>query len=359
MIQSRKKKLWQWAVRGLGGLFLAAILLLELHLEFSVHVGWYLGFLGAILALYVWAAVLQLQQFVEDYRAVSEALRVQLVWWDAGLIGRDYCVDSYYLVGTTGSLATVRAAARLLIMAAELECPPPEPVQGAADTWIRDQIKFFDGNIYKRQTKVLWSEDLTWFCFIGSAGMATMLFDKAAQPFAAIGDWLASHWGVYLIATLGLLIAARIRSLGDEQEGGALLARTLVVLAGLIAFGWGVLSGALFSALGEAQHDRALFADVHGDVGHQLVAVAAVVIASFAGALRFFAERLGWEPELHSYREALDTFTRAGDALAGPGGAAAAKEEREKIIFDLGRFALAENESWIRAHRVRPIEPMH
>jgi hypothetical protein len=36
------------------------------------------------------------------------------------------------------------------------------------------------------------------------------------------------------------------------------------------------------------------------------------------------------------------------------------KAERARIVFDdLGRFALAENESWIRAHRVRPIEPMH
>jgi hypothetical protein len=74
--------------------------------------------------------------------------------------------------------------------------------------------------------------------------------------------------------------------------------------------------------------------------------------------MRFFAERLGWEPELHSYREALDTFTRARDALARLRGASAAKT-RERIIFELGRFALAENESWIRAHRVRPIEPMH
>jgi hypothetical protein len=220
MIQSRKKKLWQWAVRGLGGLFLAAVFLLEMHLEFGWHVGVYLGVFGAILVVYVWAAVLKLQQFVEDYRAVSEALRIQLVWWDAGLVGQDYCVDSYYLVGSTGSLGMVRSAARLLIVAAELECPPPAPVASAADAWINGQIKFFDGNIHKRQTKVVWSDDLTWFCFIGSVGMATVLFERAAEPLASIGDWLEIHWVIYLIGTLVLLLAARVRSLGDEDDSG-------------------------------------------------------------------------------------------------------------------------------------------
>jgi hypothetical protein len=33
-------------------------------------------------------------------------------------------------------------------------------------------------------------------------------------------------------------------------------------------------------------------------------------------------------------------------------------QEQKNLLFDLGRIALAENESWIRAHRVRRLEPM-
>jgi hypothetical protein len=34
-----------------------------------------------------------------------------------------------------------------------------------------------------------------------------------------------------------------------------------------------------------------------------------------------------------------------------------ARRQRERIVISLGERALAENEAWIRAHRVRPLEP--
>jgi hypothetical protein len=63
---------------------------------------------------------------------------------------------------------------------------------------------------------------------------------------------------------------------------------------------------------------------------------------------------------LHSYREALDTFIRARDQFAKLcADPSALAKQQEQIILELGRFALEETESWIRARRVRPIEPMH
>ncbi len=372
-IQGRKKQLHTRAVYGLGTLFVAAVLVLELHIEFRWSIVPYLILLAAILGVYLWARWTLIQQFVEDYRAVSEALRVQGVWWDSGMVGRDYCVENHYLVGTIGSLAMVRAAVRNAIVAAELQYAPPPPAPSAADKWIDEQIKYFRSNVGRRELRLSWLDDAVWFFFIASAGMAVILF--AAAPTAALdnavrslfmastgmaatlletartvapsGDWLIAHPVIGVAMMLGLMIANRVLSLRSKLARGRNVRLGSIVLGSLAAFLWGAWAAAVLFQLGESHH-----------AGHKLVAVAAVVMASLAGAVRFFVERLGWEPELHSYREALETFRRARYELARLGAPAAIKE-RERLIFELGRFALEENESWIRAHRVRPIEPMH
>jgi hypothetical protein len=94
-------------------------------------------------------------------------------------------------------------------------------------------------------------------------------------------------------------------------------------------------------------------------IAHNLVASFMIVFLSLAGALRFYTERLALEAELHSYREVLGVFKRAKDELnkLGTDNSAAKTARRKNIFLELGRYALKENESWIRAHRVRPLEP--
>ena len=85
----------------------------------------------------------------------------------------------------------------------------------------------------------------------------------------------------------------------------------------------------------------------------------ATVIASTAGALRFYVETLAFEPELHQYREALAIFQRAREELRKVEGDQSdhGRKRRAAILMSLGEKALAENEAWIRAHRLRPLEP--
>jgi len=85
--------------------------------------------------------------------------------------------------------------------------------------------------------------------------------------------------------------------------------------------------------------------------------VAAVAVA---GAIRFYAEKMSQEHELFSYRDALVTFRRAQEDLQDleGDGSPEAKDRRNKILIAIGQEALEENEAWIRAHRLRPLEPV-
>ena len=66
---------------------------------------------------------------------------------------------------------------------------------------------------------------------------------------------------------------------------------------------------------------------------------------------------------MHNFDETLEIFRRAQaglSALDKAAGMSAADKAtyRRRIILDLGQEALGENESWIRAHRERPLEPV-
>jgi hypothetical protein len=351
VIQINKKNQLTKAVLALGILFVFAVFCLEMHLTFHWPVSIYLVLFALILLLYWWAKVTLLQQFVEDYRAVSEALRVQLVWWEAGARGRDYCVDRYFLTGTTGSLGLVRGALRHAIAVAQFEHAPPSPAPSGAEDWISAQIKYFDSTVRKHEARLSWSEDGTWFLFIASAGMALMLWEGGARLLSPIGNWLAANPGLGAIVLLSLLILARVLSACSKLGLGGRVRAGFVVFGGVVALAW----GGMFAAWGSQSA-----AGPFNIEGHQFAAVATTVTITLAGAIRFFTERLAWEPELHSYREALDTFIRARDQFAKLcADPSALAKQQEQIILELGRFALEETESWIRARRVRPIEPMH
>ena len=83
-------------------------------------------------------------------------------------------------------------------------------------------------------------------------------------------------------------------------------------------------------------------------------------IVAVAGALRFRTDRLSHEHELFSYRDALLIFQRAAEELdeIGIDASEAAQARRGDLLLAAGREALDENEAWIRAHRLRPLEPI-
>jgi hypothetical protein len=312
-----------------------------------------------IVGIYAVARLRMLQQFSEDYRAVAEALRVQLAWWDAGLTGPRHRVDRTYLRGTSGTLGLVRAAVRCLLDGALLEKAPPQPRPGAAERWIGDQILYFGQRIASRQILISWIEEVFWFLFVGSVGMAFSLLNGVARSVGQLLDPMLLHrFPVTALAVwLGLFAVARVFSqLATHDRAHR---RVYQLVNALTAFVAGLLLAvAVYHHFGpDVCHDSA-----HCDsgTGHKLVLIMTVVSAATAGALRFFTERLASEAELHSYREILGAFTRARKSLAGlVGEGEGIAKQRERLLLDLGEVALQESESWIRAHRVRPLEPMH
>jgi hypothetical protein len=97
-------------------------------------------------------------------------------------------------------------------------------------------------------------------------------------------------------------------------------------------------------------------------LGDALATVFAVVPAALSGAIRFIAEKLSWEAELHGYEDTQRTFKYAKAELAAIDAAAVRLEmkaqRRRDVLIALGKEALEENEGWIRAHRERLIEPV-
>jgi hypothetical protein len=390
VIQGSKKRALTVATKALAILFVVAIIAVEVHLQFeSIYLLiLYIAVLLVVLLVFGYARMGTLQQYSEDYRAVAEAARVQLAWWDAGLSAAEYHVDRVYLCGTVGSLAVVRAAIRHLIDAILIESQAPQPSPAEVQRWVKGQISFFESRTDERRSSLARFEDIIWFCFLGSLGMAATLLPltMAISNGNAIIDWIDTRldlmqpsivaWlaplvafaAVYALFRLSRLLSSRvkIRQYGFRRW-------LLEALNFLIAFTAGVffsigVYGLVYppydfartlAAWGVSSVDaKQCTADCAHGVAHKLIAAVTVVIASVAGAVRFYAERLAFEVELHSYRETLGTFKRAQadlDNADGNGPAEAAK--RCRIILELGKYALRENESWIRAHRVRPLEP--
>ena len=87
-----------------------------------------------------------------------------------------------------------------------------------------------------------------------------------------------------------------------------------------------------------------------------------VLVASLAYAMQFVSDQLAWAGEMRGYEDALGIFRRASSALKAIDradiDAAERKVRRDTIIETLGIEALKENESWLRAHRERPLEPL-
>jgi hypothetical protein len=93
-----------------------------------------------------------------------------------------------------------------------------------------------------------------------------------------------------------------------------------------------------------------------------VVISALVVLYASAGAMRYLMERLNIEAEALEYRDARARFELAERRLA-PGsdpvsGAPADEDAAQRLVHELGRLALAENEAWLKSRRERPLTPI-
>jgi hypothetical protein len=245
--------------------------------------------------------------------------------------------------------------------------PAPTVTQVKVAAWINGQLDYFRKRIGEREQSITFVNDATWFLFMAALGLAAGLIDEIFNllpGFTAIAR--SSFWWPVLAAAILLSFATSQLSTRMHSRR---MRRAFAVLHLLPALYFGLL---LAATIGEAtalqEWLRGLVVSVTHhpvapkDMGHKLVALITVLTATIAGATRFVIHSLAWEAELHSYREALGVFTRAKRELIilaeTPEQAPPLTREQRNLLFDLGRIALAENESWIRAHRVRRLEPM-
>ena len=98
----------------LGVLAWFSIAAIELYVEFP-HL-WYRDALPAAFVLLMTRAIWLLNRargnslpsVAEDYRLIAEALRVQIVWWQIGLVERRHWVDQHLLRYDTNEFQTLR-----------------------------------------------------------------------------------------------------------------------------------------------------------------------------------------------------------------------------------------------------------
>ena len=370
-VQRRMKRRVTWAIWAIAALFAGAVLSLETHVAFGDYrwagpltIPYFLTAAGAM-GLYLLARAGQWQPLAEDYRAISEALRMQMVLWQSGITGPDSRVDTQYLRGKRGSLAIVRELIGHFVEGARLWTTPPAKDPQAADVWVENQISYFTRRIGERHASVELTRATSWFLFaIGLvlsatlAGMQIAPFEHlvaelAAGPWSAGGRWLTL--GACTLLVVLCFFGAQTAQRKAEAASAASRALKLYRLAALGA----AASGGLLTAL--ALFNAAALLPGHSDpeatlhrVEEQLIYIA-VMSTTLAGSIRFVSAKLSWEAELEGYEQALNFFKRARQALATE---SAFPADRERLVRELVSEALQENEAWLMAHRERPLEPV-
>jgi hypothetical protein len=400
-VQVVHKRRVRLTILALGSLAWFSILILELYLELHgtsrvlplVDPFWqrvyaflhklypflplvYVVIVGAMIVL-LWIARRRLWAAVaEDYRMVAEALRVQIAWWHFGLIRRHERVDQRALRYDTGefqllrqSLATVLDAIGFSHAALSAvqpgECLPPhvEDWIGVAGPPSSGQIRYQFTTAEHRKWIYNRFEFFVWSFFGVALGLTVLLALDAWHDAANLQylDWLsdklhgtALEWLIPLCLFVGSLVWLGI-VVREHFEGKA---ERVTLKSALHGFGPGIVVGLAIIAVwhfGRWEHP----------VLHQLLGTVALLLLALAGAIKFVSEKLGVEAEAQGAVEASIIYSRARrsldqidrDVVAKLIDVAEATRRRERIVLDLGQYALTETESWLRSHRERPLHP--
>jgi hypothetical protein len=275
-----------------------AVLLFEVYAHVWHEVwpiaGYVVVVVGSIAFYYLVVRRQEWQNHFQDYRALAEAMRVQLFW---GLAATPIAASDNYLRKQSGDLGWIRLALRgpalwAAALALSLERPQCELVIRG---WIEDQWRYFAGPSTNK------------------AGLNQKAFER--------GKYLAI---VFLV--LGIVAA------------GALVG--LEVLRFWLPWfrAHGLLD--LWPTWLPVPRDSLLV----------MAATLLAVAAFFTVSINLRA----YEAHAHSYTLMGRIFRRAlGEAKK----AAKHPEQFKDLVRELGREALAENAEWLLDHRNRPIEP--
>jgi hypothetical protein len=372
-IQIKKNKSSRNAFTLLAFLFVAAILSFEIWAKFLPFEPFalliYIVVLAGIGLVVLVARGGHWQAISDDYRAVAEMLRAQEAWWSAGIRER---VDREHLQGVDRSLARIRDVATTLIAWLVLRRGWSHPLhpdwRNVIEGWIGGQLKYFSSKVLDREDTVKKTDAASWTLFVASGFLATIVcvwlvdheHHSYFHKFEIAAEWArsailrASPWDISVLCWLalaGAMIALRIYA-RDAQRSGAILTFGLGLLtACCIAFG-AVSLMPMLKDLGYSDADA--LTKIKSGVAVLLVGMSAV-----AGAWRYRTERLNVEAEAHEYHDAQQRFERAKRALAvNKDGIPTDLDKAYRLVHELGRMALTENEAWLKSRRERPLTPV-
>jgi hypothetical protein len=319
----------------------------------------YVLIITSAVVVHILSAWRRWQSIHEDYRAVNEVLRVQRVWWQAGLTRCDDRADHHYLLGATGSLAHVRRGAAAVITWVRLIADPPvenwRDVCGAPRSYVEEQRIYFRNRSNERARAMHVVGVTSWFCFALAFGMAAFFAadDLLAEGrMARLGHAIAEASGHMPPCMAWILVGcALVVRLLSPTSRHAILQTVLP----------GVLIG--FFALAFAMYDLGSHAAPGLPTGGKaFVLLSMAALLAISGGVRFVAEKLTWEAEALAYHEAHERFRHGATLLESIEKAVPPDPEKRRhqqdVIRELGLQALAENEAWLRAHRERRIEPV-
>ena len=371
-IQGTFQSYWKRCIWGLSIAFILAVVLFEAFAKLTADFGFvaainlnrwsmpaYTLIVTSAFGLYALAAWRRWQLLHEDYRAINEVLRVQLAWWRAGLMTPADRADNHYLIGAEPSLAHVRRGATAAITWIRLIATTPEEnwdeVHGKPESYVDAQEHYFHRRSIEREQAVYVTGVSSWFCFALGFGVAVWLALYGVQddwmlgPIAHEIDEQTGHAPAQFAWMLAGC-AYVVRLLSPTNRLSSLQTGLPGVLIGCFAVAFGMYDLGRFSAPTLATGGKAM------------VLITMVTLLAVAGALRFLADKLAWEAEALAYHEANARFSYGLGLLGDIDNANISPPEKRQrkqvVIRELGLKALAENESWLRAHRERPIEPV-
>jgi hypothetical protein len=297
----------QWSIRALRMLLVAsvaAVLVSELYPLFFPS-PWgatlYMLTLGAALGLLFLATRSHWHRKYLNYRAIAEALRVQLFWRLAGL---PISVADSYLRVQRGELQGIRCALRFNELPLEYPSggrPNAGALHGlrlAVEHWVAAQRRYFIGDPGD----------------VGNRGRVGRVSSRIA---------FLERWREKTVWIGALLIAAVL---------------ALHAISGLLG-----------------QRDPAQIWRQDPQSVRDAVIMIGEVLLSVAAALATYEVVQGYTEQRRASRKLGELFSRAEVRLRQAIGRGEVEQGR-KILEAIGREALAENADWLVMHRDRPIE---
>jgi hypothetical protein len=380
-----------------------AVLSLELFSKFypenAIVLGCYVATLAGIFGVVLLSRAQQWQPLSEDYRSINEMLRVQWAWWSAGLSDR---VDHRHLQSVDPELARIRQAVQTMLgwiwLRSNWTSAQPDEqdwadVRGRAvgprtneslrdcqttvKDWLGSQIQYYARRHRKYHARVRWLGTALWTLFAASGWLAVLLCLWLARPEVqhyfrhlagarqslppgrgAAASTIAV-WTGLATALVGLWswIASRaaLEELAHQSwRTGWTVVTAVVSFVAALLLAAAIQGGAMWLAAPSG-------AQVTAHAEH-LAVVVFVTLSALAGAMRYVSEKLNFEAQALEYRDILERFERAERLLAEGAspqtGAPANTEAAQRIVLDLARLALRENEAWLKARRERPLSPV-